>query len=166
MLQHSSVPVLLAVLFKLDAADMARAPPAALGVPEGQDGADLDGVVRVDQDQVLGVEHGHDVLLLALVDGDAGEAALVDGQHGLEGQPQRLLQHEALLDGGHHVLHPAAQPPASQISALSTHVLRRHLAGMRHCTTHDVCRKHRPLVKVSRFFLLHPCVGQILIKGN
>lgn len=78
--------------------------------PEGQDGPNFNCIIRVDQNQVLGVQNRHDVLPLALKDGDAREAGLVDGQNRLERQPQALVEHETLLQGCHDILDPAQIP--------------------------------------------------------
>ncbi|KFQ73590.1 hypothetical protein N337_03899, partial [Phoenicopterus ruber ruber] len=74
-------------------------------VVELGDGFEGGAVVGVDESQVLDVEDVHDVGPLVLVDGDAGVAALHDLRHGVEVQDGVAVDHEAVLQRGHHVLH-------------------------------------------------------------
>ncbi|KFP46557.1 hypothetical protein N323_01217, partial [Cathartes aura] len=73
-------------------------------VVEFGDGFEGGAVVGVDESQVLDVEDVHDVGTLVLVDGDAGVAALHDLRHGVEVQDGVAVDHEAVLQRGHHVL--------------------------------------------------------------
>ncbi|KFQ04074.1 hypothetical protein N329_12567, partial [Haliaeetus albicilla] len=74
-------------------------------VVEFGDGFEGGAVVGIDKSQVLDIEDVHDVGTLVLVDGDAGVAALHDLRHGVEVQDGIAVDHEAVLQRGHHVLH-------------------------------------------------------------
>ncbi|KFO83230.1 hypothetical protein N320_07143, partial [Buceros rhinoceros silvestris] len=74
-------------------------------VVELGDGFEGGAVVGVNEGQVLDVEDVHDVGALVLEDGDAGEAALHDLRHGVEVQDGVAVDHEAVLQRGHDVLH-------------------------------------------------------------
>ncbi|KFQ53796.1 hypothetical protein N333_04133, partial [Nestor notabilis] len=74
-------------------------------VVELGDGFEGRAVVRVHESQVLDVQDVHDVGTLLLIDRDAGVAALHDLRHGVEVQDGIAVDHEAVLQRGHHVLH-------------------------------------------------------------
>ncbi|KFO62150.1 hypothetical protein N302_13664, partial [Corvus brachyrhynchos] len=74
-------------------------------VVELGDGLEGRAVVGVHEGQVLDVEDVHDVGALVLVDRDARVAALHDLGHGVEVQDGVAVDHEAVLQRGHHVLH-------------------------------------------------------------
>ncbi|KFO08991.1 hypothetical protein N312_07820, partial [Balearica regulorum gibbericeps] len=69
------------------------------------DGFEGGTVIRINESQVLDVKNVHDVGTLVLVDRDAGVAALHDLRHGVEVQDGVAVDHEAILQWGHHVLH-------------------------------------------------------------
>ncbi|KFV69720.1 hypothetical protein N307_08320, partial [Dryobates pubescens] len=97
-------------------------------VVELGDGFEGGAVVGVDKGQVLDVEDVHDVGALLLVDGDASEAALHDLGHGVEVQDGIAADHEAVLQGGHHVLHRLGaqlQGPLDHVELLPHQVVVR-----------------------------------------
>ncbi|KGL76206.1 hypothetical protein N309_00595, partial [Tinamus guttatus] len=100
-------------------------------VVELGDGLERGAVIGVDEGQVLDVEDVHDVGALVLVDGDAGEAALHDLRHGVEVQDGVAVDHEAVVQGGHHVLHrlgPQLQGALDHVELLPHQVV----VGLRH----------------------------------
>ncbi|KFV13506.1 hypothetical protein N340_11200, partial [Tauraco erythrolophus] len=70
-------------------------------VVEFGDGFEGGAIIGVDESQVLDVEDVH----FFFVDGDAGVAALHDLRHGVEVQDGVAVDHEAVVQRSHHVLH-------------------------------------------------------------